>query len=282
MSLTSLAIRACTFMALYRQTIAEDRVFESELAPIDELAKDEPKPFITISVDEATGDLERNGKSLLETVDNLTLVIELSIAGPVEVEGRDGEVTTVVTTPDSETALEWALDLLSFQIVRRLGLDPVWGELWKGFFLKLRSVNRVRGGMAEKARFAARQIAISLQPIDDPDPTSLSSPDLPWPKFLAALRAIPVAPDPAADPNLAGYPALADALEAAISADGYEPWEMVAARLGVNRETASTLGIGPMIPIETQETPIAGTVVTTGDLETVSITEVVADQAGEV
>ena len=40
MSLTSLAIRTCAFMALYKSTIAEDRVFESVLAPIDETAKD--------------------------------------------------------------------------------------------------------------------------------------------------------------------------------------------------------------------------------------------------
>lgn len=281
MSLTSLAIRTCAFLALYKSTIAEDRVFESVLAPIDETAKDIPQPFITLAVDESRARGEQVGTDLLASTDSISLVIELAIQAPVEIEGQDGETVTEVTLPETETALEWALDLLSHEVIRRLTIDPTWGDLFRSFVLAYHNVVRVRGGMAEKVRLAARQIVLEIKPISDPDSSALAASDLPWPRFLAALRAIPVPPTSGADPNLAAYPALADSLERAIRDTGFEPWEVAAARLGVTRADAGGLGFGPH-PLLAQNTiPLTDEVDLSGDLSA-TITEETADQAGEI
>lgn len=281
MSLTSLAIRTCAFMALYKSTIAEDRVFESLLAPIDETAKEYPKPFVTIAVDESRARGEQVGTDLLASTDSISLVIELAIQAPVEIEGQDGETVTTVELPETETSLEWALDLLSHEIIRRLTIDPTWGDLFRSFVMAYHNVVRVRGGMAEKVRLAARQIVLEIKPISDPDSSALASSDLPWPRFLSALRAIPVMPTAGADPNLAAYPSLADSLERAIRDTGFESWEVAAARLGVTRADAGGLGFGPHPLLAQNAIPLAEEIDLSGDLSA-AITEETADQAGEI
>ena len=55
MFLAALALRICAFLALYRQTMAGARVYESAIAPVDDLAGDDPQAFLTLYVDEAMG-----------------------------------------------------------------------------------------------------------------------------------------------------------------------------------------------------------------------------------
>lgn len=255
MSLSSLAIRACTYLALYGNTIAEDRIYESTLAPLDDLVKAEPRPFLTISVDEAAGE---NVRGMLSSVDALTLVIDMTIAGAVTLEGKDGETETVVDFPATTTGYEWSLDLLTHQILRALDAGNSWSDLWRRFVLEIKEVRRLRGGRGDGVKYAARQIVMMLHPVADPDARVLTMPapvlmgetDAPWKDFLAALRAVPVAPAAGAIPAFAGYPTLANVLEAAIMTPaGLTGLALDAAWLGLARETAEILGLIPIVTV---------------------------------
>lgn len=271
MSLAALAIRACAFLTLYGRTYAEDRVFDSTLQVIDELRRDAPLPFITVAIDEAEG--SPTDHNLLASTETIALVIEVGIGRQVEVEGADDRIRLPLTDP----GLEWALDLVSYQIVALLTSDTGWGDLFRRFVMRYRSVVRLRGGMTEAGdRFAARQIVLELAPISDPDMGILPAAGDPFADFIAALRTV----DAVTHPDLAIYPDLADALEAAILATELDPWARAAARLGIARESAYALGVVPVVaPLVGNPDPTVTTVEVFGD----PITEDRADEidAGE-
>lgn len=255
MSLVALAIRTCTFLSLYRKTMAGDRVYESAITPIDEQVKDIPEPFITVAVDETSGSTDF-AKSFLDATDSLVLVVDFAIGQRVTVDGMDGATASVVQIPFTDPGLEWSLDIMATQIRSRLAIDPVWSDLWKRFVLKTNRVMGLRAANAEGTRFASRQMLIDVQPIADPVFGAAPEPGSVMADFLAALRAIPSDPVFGADPELTVYGGLADAIEAAmLSPDSLEPWQIIAGQLGIASQTAVAIGVGPMAP-ETIQRPI--------------------------
>ena len=101
MSLVALASRACTYLALRGATWAGDCVYESKLEPIDVIVQAETQPFITIAIDEASGEPKGHGASLLAAVDRLLLVIEIAVG--VRALADDG--STIGTFLSSDTAV---------------------------------------------------------------------------------------------------------------------------------------------------------------------------------
>ncbi|MCW1842218.1 hypothetical protein [Prosthecomicrobium hirschii] len=237
MSLVALAIRACTYLALRGATWAGDCVYESKLEPIDAIVQAETQPFITIAIDEASGEPKGHGASLLAAVDRLLLVIEIAVG--VRALADDG--STIVGVPPTDRGLEWTMDILVRQVMRTLSTDPTWGDLWRRFRMELNGIRLLRGGATDGERYAARQIVFDLHPVSDPDVGNIPAGDSLWGTFVAALRGLD-----AADPELAEYRALADLIEAEIAEPhGIGSWQIVAARLGLARQSARELGIVP-------------------------------------
>ena len=237
MSLVALAIRACTYLVLRGATWAGDCVYESKLEPIEVIVQAETQPFITIAIDEASGEPKGHGASLLAAFDRLLLVIELAVG--VRALAEDG--STVVGVPPTDRGLEWTMDILSRQVMRALSSDPTWGDLWRRFRMELNGVRLLRGGAVDGERYAARQIVFDLHPVSDPDVGTIPAGDGLWGAFIAALRGLD-----AADPELAEYRALADLIEAEIAEpQGIGSWQVAAARLGLARQSVGALGIVP-------------------------------------
>ena len=237
MSLVALAIRACTYLALRGATWAGDCVYESKLEPIDVIVQAETQPFITIAVDEASGEPKGRGATLLAGVDRLLLVVEIAVG--IRALADDG--STVVGVPPTDRGLEWTMDILSRQVMRALSSDPTWGDLWRRFRMELNGVRLLRGGAVDGERYAARQIVFDIHPVSDPDVGIIPTSDSLWGQFIAALRALDVE-----DPELAEYGALADLIEAEITEpQGFGSWQAAAARLGLVRQSAEALGITP-------------------------------------
>lgn len=274
MSLAALALRTCAFMALYGQTQAEKRVYDSAVAALDDLVKDVPQPFITVSVDEATADKAHpNGCDLLGSVDRMILVLDFAVGQAVKFDGGAGEVVI----PFTDAGLEWTLDLMSYQATQRLLYDPVWGVggLFGRFALRIYTVQRVRGANADGGRFAARQMAFDLEPVGDPIIGTPPETGSVWFDFLAALRAI----DASADPELGAFADLADAIEEIMSGPtGLLDWEKQAALLGITRAGASAIGFGPVADLVTPDVPTVETVSAFGN----PIDEEFADQVGDI
>lgn len=244
MFLAALALRICAFLALYRQTMAGERVYESAIAPVDDLAGEDPQAFLTLYVDEAMG---QKPAGLMTAAEKVTLVIEAAIGQAMTVAGQQGEDVREIGIPATDPALEWSLDILGHQIVRALAGAAGWGDLFRRFGGgQIVSAAAIRG-VLDGPRVALRQIVLEIAPLAEPDEAALD-PDLavtPWIDFLAALRGIPEDPVLGTDPEMAVYPQLADAIEGAIRTPLGGPWRAVAARLGVAAETAVGLGITP-------------------------------------
>lgn len=246
-SLSTLALRTCAVLAILGRTMAGDRVFDSVLAPLDQIiGADEDAaavPIVTVSVDESFGK-PNGGKELLTADTTATLVVELLFAR------RDGDEFSF---PRTEPALEWGVEILARQVFRALATAPVWSDLFSRFYLRVVEVRALRGGSNDGERFAARQYQIDLEPIGDPRfgevPTVDEDGDrLPWADFLDALSAI-------TDPKLAGFVGLADLLATEIAGPtGLGGWQKVRAELGLSDAGTAVLGVTPASLVATDTT----------------------------
>ncbi|CUT12537.1 hypothetical protein BF49_3617 [Bradyrhizobium sp.] len=125
MTLARTALRLVVSAALKgadgaRPTIAEGRFYDSrisELAP--ESVVDDAKPVGILLTDQDEGEAlsEQNGGSPFRRL--IDLVIELGMVQALQ----DGD-GYIVGYPDTDRRLEASLDLLEFQVMRRLSYDP--------------------------------------------------------------------------------------------------------------------------------------------------------------
>ncbi|WP_298959049.1 hypothetical protein [uncultured Methylobacterium sp.] len=225
MSLVGLAIRTCLKRALLDATFAEERVYDSLITPLDELAFEGTKPLIVVSVDD---DERRAAKESPRRLDRyLDVVIEMTLAGGIEV--VEGEARVLV--PHTDAGLELTLDVMAWQ-VRHALKDPTnpWAELYRTFRGSVRGMVTRRGASTEKGvRFAARQIIITLDPLLDPE-RGRGAPPEPWDRLLAKM---------AADDELAAY---APVLAALLSGSTLPPWQVLQAQLGQTRDVMAALG----------------------------------------
>ena len=263
MSLVGLAIRIALTQAIRGRTIAEDRVYDSAIETLDQMAKGEARPLVIVSVDDAEGGSMGDCASLM-AADRMNILIELASAGPVEIEGEDGaEADTQVATESTSQASEMTLDVLWRQISRVL-LTPVgdpWADLWRSL-CTVTAVELKRGGSADAGvRFASRFYLVTVNPMADPD--FGVAPSAVWRDLIEALDA-------------AGLSGVAEIIRAEITdPDGLADWRQIQARLGIATEAVTGLGITPPYDGDPEDPdPIASYDTGTGPID--------ADRAEEI
>lgn len=231
MSLVPLALRTATIEALRGATFAGDQVFDSAIQPLDELVNGSPVPLITVSVDDT--ETRMSGLDFLMADLSLDLVIELAVATFVRAEAPDGGVMVEVTVPYTDDGLEWTLDLMERQIFRRLADDALWPTLWRDLACKCTKRVTRRGADSTKgAKFAARQIVLSLTPLLEPPPGCPVAVDSVFGRFIAALT----------QPGLSSQVPL---LRKILMGEPLPPWDQAAAMLGISPVSAAAIGVGP-------------------------------------
>lgn len=233
MSLSRAILRLTAVQAIKGQTLAEARVYNSDLDPLDHRMSAEKQPVIVVFTDDQQEELGHHG-DMGQGQGSIDLVIEVAIAGKTIVAGTDQNDQEVqVTIGETDAGMEFTLDLLERQVIAALtaGVGP-WPDLWRLFCTKiLRRVSR-RGGSAESgARFAARQIVLTCETLIEPPPGVIYL-ESAWQHLLDAVTE---------DPNLSP---LAPILRAELSGDPASDWAQAARLLGVNLDAISALGLG--------------------------------------
>ena len=236
MSLTRFAIRHCAAQALKGATLADDRVFQSEIDPLDAKVSANRAPMLIVNTDDHM--TEVTGRDMAGAQDRLDLVIEATIADKVTTPGEGGDGQTVsVTIPGQDAGMDLTLDIIAHQTVRAITRrGGVWGDLLARFVLRIHSTKSRRGANSSGVRFAARQIVITLDAVADPvGGESLAAGTL-WGDFVAALEA---------DPAFAPVGAL---IRSVLIGDGQNPeWERVAHMIGIRAEAADQIGFWPLV-----------------------------------
>lgn len=235
MSLASLALRLITRRALEGRTLAATRVRDSELLPLGALVDDADggggtQPFISLYVDQTGGDVLSRGWNSASLTTHL--LFEIAIASPTQVQAADG---TDAEIPESSAGLEASLDLIAYQIKAALiGDGSPWSDLWSRLVMKITTVETFRGAEFRKTgvRFAARQIDLGLELVDDPVPGA--APEGLWADILAAF---------AADAELDD---LAKALAAVIGGNSLPSWRLDAFDLGYSVADMQAIGDAPL------------------------------------
>jgi hypothetical protein len=241
-SLVSLAIRWTLWRALYGKTYAGERVYDSAVAPIEDMVSEEPHPFLTISTEDESGEV--SGHNFAEAGRTLDVNVEIALATELRMSGRPN-------VPHTDEGLEMAINLIGRQVMYVLQADPSpWADLFRSFACTGKKLHTRRGADVEKGiRFAARQVTLTVEPIHEPEfgvaPSGL------WARLIAEMRE---------DDILSIY---ADTLHDAIVGGSVPIWRRPLARLGLTNEGASAAGIGPLIPGEAP--PIAGELSSDGD-----------------
>lgn len=238
MSITRTLLRIATVKALIGQTLAADAVFDSIVDPLDSrISADGKRPVIVVYTDDHGGDVEVRGDYLQG--DSLDLVIEVVVAGRMEVliDGPDGATPDYqLSIPNTDAGLEVTLDLIEAQVVQALTAGSgEWAQLWRRLAIKVNTAMSRRGVSAEQGtRWAVRQLTLNCDLLIDPDRGAALAATSPWRRMLVKM---------AEDVDLSS---LAEILLAELEGEPLTDWRRAAARLGVNLETISAIGLGPV------------------------------------
>ena len=145
-------------------TIANDRVYDSRIADLDpETFPDDAKPVIIILTDDDEGEQlsRQNGGPPFRR--NIDLVFELAMVMKI----RDGTNFTL-GYPDTDARLEAALDVLEFQVARRLGYDPAPAAVLFRKFIRPHKHESHRQIMDDSGvKIAARLVTWNCEITDD-------------------------------------------------------------------------------------------------------------------
>lgn len=233
MSLVAFAIRICLWRALRGKTLAETRVYDSDVAPIEVLLAVEPGPVIVVSTDDDEFEIENT--NWLNAPRKLDVIVETILASLVEVQGQGFEFSI----PHTDSGMEASLNILGRQVLRVIQADQgIWAVLFRSFVsASPKKVKLRRGAEAIKGgtRFAARQMIVTVDPLHEPD--FGRDPEGLWVDLLAAMRAD--------DPAL-GLPPYADLLEAEIRGTALPDWRAFQASLGLSIEAVREIGEAPV------------------------------------
>lgn len=239
MSLTRLVMRIAAAHAVRDRTLAGPRVFDSAVDPIDQTIAEHRQPLIVVTTDEHALDL--TGRDLGSGHHACDLVIEIAIASKVDVpaaDGQGGQITIAI--PHTDEGMELTLDIMEHQIAAALMTDDgAWSRAWMMLVPRVTRRLSRRGASAENGvRFAARQIVLTCDLVDTPVAGGTIAPNTAWGNILALM---------AADPDLAR---IAGLLRTEIEGNPRVDWRRAAAELGITRESADQIGIGPVLDLE--------------------------------
>lgn len=247
MSLTALAVRIATIRALRGRTLAEDRVFDSKINPVNLVATDEKRPVIIVTTDDDNVNI--TGRDLRAGDHSLELVIEIAVTQKVEVVVENEETREVISIPATDAGLEATVGLIGWQIAKALSADGgLWGDLWRVLVVQVKSISSQRGADdANGVRYAARQYIYTIDHIAEPAPGETPADSDAWACVLKAMKD---------DPELAS---LAKLIETEISGGGFLPWEIARGALGLADDEAGIIGVKPIgvdeiVPLANVET----------------------------
>jgi hypothetical protein len=193
-SLVAMALRLSARRLIEGATYADMRVHDSAIAPIDHMAFDEGKdePFIVISTeDENATDID--GRDVTGGNRTIDLVIEVAIAHAVAAQGptpAGAGTGPNIVIPATDSGFEISLGLISRQIMRALFEQKTnpWDAVFKRFCLSVDKITNKRGvGANDEARFAARQIVITIMAPHEPHFGHDPSPGDIWADFLTQI-----------------------------------------------------------------------------------------------
>lgn len=225
MSLARLALRLSTVKALANQTLAEDRVRDSEIGPLDENDRQEPAPIISVYTGGAA--LEVMRRDLLSQRGNHQLIIETAIT--TRMKNKDGwEI------PLTDAGMEMSLEVINRQINVAL-MDPAneWAEIWRSFATISGEVKLETGSSAKPGvRYAGSRILIPVELVKDPVPGEPHS-QL-WEAFFEKAEA---------EPDLA--PTVQMMRDLAAGSQNYTTWQGLRAAYGITSLEAKALQIEP-------------------------------------
>ena len=211
-SLVSMALRLSARRLLGGATFAGDRVHDSAIAPIDHMVEaGNDEPFIIISTeDEEASDI--HGRDVTGGHRKIDLVIEIAIAHAVSALPEAGPEIVI---PSTDAGFEVSLSLIARQVMRALfeQKDSPWDLLFKRFCLGVEKITNRRGvGNADGARFAARQIVLTLDCLQEPHFGHVPAVGEPWGDFLTQVEADPdlAALAPLIRQSVTGKPDIAD------------------------------------------------------------------------
>jgi len=253
MSLTRLAMRLAAARALQNRTLAEARVFDSAVDPIDQTIAEARQPLLVLTTDEHEADV--TGRDLSSGSQRCDLVIEMAIAARVEVPASDtggGQITIAI--PHTDEGMELTLDIMEHQVVAALTRDDsAWSRAWMKLVPRITKRLSRRGASAENGvRFAARQLILTCDLVDTPGIGGAIAPNSAWGEVLALM---------AADDALAP---IASILRAEIEGAPLADWRRAAATLGVPLDVADQIGIGPVSSLDDDPTTLVEIAVTGG------------------
>jgi hypothetical protein len=248
-SLVAMALRIAARRALEGATFAQGRVHDSSIAPIDHMVEaGQDEPFIVISSEDEVAQItNRDVTGGDRTVD---LVFEIAIAHAVaatpEASGNNAPPPEIVI-PATDAGLELSLSLISRQLFQALfeQKDNPWCDLFRTFCVGVRKITNRRGvGGKDGARFAARQIILTIDGLFEPPFGHEPAADEPWGKLLAQM---------ALDPDLAEISPLIRS--AIVGNPTIEDWDRGRSDQGLTDETAARIGISAASGLSGEEPP---------------------------
>lgn len=170
MSLVRTALRLATVNALHGATIAEGRVYDSRVDDFSpENYPDDARPTVIILTDEDAGEAlsVQNGGAPFRRMVNLVMEFAMVQTFEFSVEGGGKEFMPGYPATDAEH--EASLDLLEFQIKRRLGYDlAAQSNLWRQVALRVHKYDCHRQVLDETGvKIAARVLTWQVEVTDD-------------------------------------------------------------------------------------------------------------------
>jgi len=230
MSLARLAMRVAAARAIRGATLAEDRVYDSAIDPIDHAVLANRQPFVVVSTEDH--EVTVTGRDLFYGEHECKLMIETAVASRVEIDGEDG-----LTIPHTDEGMEIVLDILEHQIIASLTRErTAWSRVFMHLVPTIKSRQSRRGASSEGGvRFAARQIALTCDLVEAPVAGAAIPAEGTWADVMAVMSD---------DDDLAPIGQL---LRAIIEGDEIPEWQRSANILGIHASTADALGIGPRL-----------------------------------
>ena len=233
MSLARLAMRIAAARALRGATLAETRVYDSAIAPIDQTIAEERQPILIVTTDDH--EMEVTGRDLFHGAVACDLVIEAAIATRVEIAGDE----SVITIPHTDEGMELVLDLMEHQVMAALTRERSdWSRVWMKLVPRLSRRLSRRGASVEKGvRFAARQIVLTCDLIEAPSDGAAIAAGTAWVDLLSVMEE---------DTDLAPISRM---LRAEIEGTPLADWRRAANMLGIHLKTADAIGLGPVLDL---------------------------------
>jgi hypothetical protein len=260
MSLSRLAMRIAAARAVKGETLAENRVYDSAIDPIDLTIAENRQPILVVMTDEH--EAIPTGRDLFHTDASCDVIIEAAIASRVEIEGEVG-----ITIPHTDEGMELVLDMMEHQVIAALTRErTAWSRVWMKLVPRVKRRLSRRGASAEGGvRFAARQIVLTCDLIEAPTDGAAIPDGSAWADVLAVME-----DDDALQP-------IAGLLRATIEGEPIADWKRAANMLGIHMAAVNALGLGPVLDEEEDPAGVEVMIVT-GDISETLDDEVATEQ----